>query len=413
MKCYKQFLWLVAISFLLTACSGSSVEPEPNPTPDPPRALTSAEKVLASTTSDFGLSLFKALVQAEPDTNLFISPLSVALALGMAYNGADGTTREAMATALSVAGMTDAEINEAYRSLMAFLTGLDQKVQFDIANSIWYREGFSVLPEFQTVNKTYFDALVRGLDFDREDAPDTINAWVSRNTNDRIKEIVDGIPPYIVMYLINAVYFNGTWTYEFDPKQTEPESFFLSDGSVLTVPMMKQEATFPVYRGEGFMSVRLPYGDRAFNMTILLPDDTISVNHVIQRLDKATWVEWNESFVESDVLLSMPKYQLEYAVDLKQALTVLGMGVAFEAGNADFSRISAAGDLFISGIKHKTFLKVDEEGTEAAAVTSIEIGIVSIPEIILFRVNRPFLVVLTEKHSNAILFIGKIMRPVS
>lgn len=203
------------------------------------RELTQAEKGLVEADNKFGLKLFKEVVfEEDTDKNILISPLSVSMALGMTYNGANGSTEEAMRTTLELSDLTLEEINESYKSLIEYLVGLDPEVEFDIANSIWYRQGWTFEEDFLGRCETYFNALVNGLDFNDPNAKDIINDWVSENTNGKIEEIVDYIDPLDVMFLINAIYFNGTWTYEFDENLTQEDMFNLLDGSQISCEMM-------------------------------------------------------------------------------------------------------------------------------------------------------------------------------
>jgi serine protease inhibitor len=205
----------VFVAMLLLQCSDKSQEPV-----DPIRELTPSEKELVGSSDTFGFKLFKKIVEQEADGNIFISPLSVSIALGMTLNGANGDTRDSMAEALELSGMSMEEINDSYKSLIDLLRSLDDRVKFLIANSIWSRLGFPVESEFIDVNETHFDAEVRDLDFDDPKSVDIINDWVSGNTEGKIKEILTEIPPEIVMLLINAIYFNGDWTAQFDPDNT-------------------------------------------------------------------------------------------------------------------------------------------------------------------------------------------------
>ncbi|UCB53045.1 MAG: serpin family protein, partial [Candidatus Zixiibacteriota bacterium] len=204
------------------------------------RELTASEKLLVESDNKFGLKLFREIVKEDNDQNVFISPLSVSMALGMTYNGAAGTTREAMQKTLELSGLTIEEVNKSYKTLLELLSQLDPKVRFQIANSIWYRKGMSFEKDFIDLNRTYFDALVSELDFADPKAAETINAWVDENTNGKITQIVDPpIDPLMVMFLINAIYFKGDWLYPFEESDTFNGSFTLGDGSTVTVPMMR------------------------------------------------------------------------------------------------------------------------------------------------------------------------------
>jgi len=382
-----------------------------------PRDLTPAEQELIQSDNAFGLKLFREIhAQEDAGKNLFISPLSVAMALGMTYNGAAGTTYEAMQETLELQGLSLEEVNQSYRSLIDLLADLDPTVEWLLANSIWYREGFPVRSEFLEVNQEYFDAEVAALDFASPDAAPTINNWVSENTNGRIEEIVDDpIAGDVLMYLINAIYFKGNWTVQFDPDLTTDRPFYLADGSQKQVPMM----TYPYprvveagyYRDEHLQALDLPYGGRAYSMTILLPAREGQIGALVESLDSERWSSIIAGLESAELNVVMPKYTLEYELEMKDVLTALGMGIAF--GGADFSKICCTpGAIWISKVKHKTFVDVNEEGTEAAAVTSVEVvstSTASGPPTI--HVDRPFLFVIRERFSGTILFMGLIMDP--
>ncbi len=406
MKKILSFLLMLLIVCCFIECTDSSSPIVKNP----PRELRTSEKAIVSSSQNFGLNLFREVNKEEGDKNVFISPLSVSMALGMTYNGADGITREEMQKTLELIGLSDMEINESYKSLINLLRGLDDKVIFQIANSIWYRLGWQFEEDFLNINKTYFGARVSGLDFDDPQAPVIINKWVEDNTNGKIKEIVEApIDPLTVMFLINAIYFKGNWTYEFDKKLTKDGEFIKHDGSKVSCKMMEQESKFHYFYNEDFQAVDLPYGDGLYRMTVLLPRETKDIDIFIEEFNNANWSKWMSSFTEQEGLLYLPKFKLEYEISLNEVLKALGMESAF-TGKADFTRMFKPGGLFISEVKHKTFVDVNEEGTEAAAVTSVEVGYKSAHGFGMY-VNRPFVFVIRENHSGTILFIGKIVEP--
>lgn len=379
---------------------------------DPPRELTQLEKRLVASDNVFGLNLFREMASAETGNNLFLSPLSIAMALGMTVNGAAGTTEEAMRATLGFENMTNEEINASFQSLIELLTSLDPDVTFDIANSIWYRLGFTVQQDFLVVNQTYFDAEVQGLNFSLPSAPATINAWVAQKTQGKIEEIVEPpIDPLTVMFLINAIYFKGTWTVEFDPDLTSDAPFTTPEGAPTTCRMMLQEEDLPYLENDDFQAVNLSYGNGRFHMAVFLPKPGETVDELIAMFDDEHWAQWCSSFVTREVKLYMPKFKLEYKKKLNDDLKSLGMGIAFQPGDADFSGINPDEALFISKVMHKTYVDVDEEGTEAAAVTSVEVSLTSMPSVVMMKVDRPFAVVIWESHSNTILFIGRITAP--
>ncbi len=381
---------------------------------EPPRALTVQEQQLAEADNQFGLKLFRAVSETEPGENVFISPLSVSMALGMTLNGARGETRAAMEETLELSGLSQEEINTAYRSLIDLLRGLDPRVTFTIANSIWYRQNFDVRQAFIETSKEYFDAEVAALDFGSPEALDAINGWVSENTQGKIDRIVQDIPPNVVMYLINAIYFKGTWQYQFDEEKTRQASFTRPDGSEVTVDMMTlEEPTLAYYRDEQVTAVELPYGDSLYAMTILLPNRDGNVDFLAAHPDADRWSEITSGLRSRELsALEMPRFTLEYKKELNDVLKALGMEIAFDKRRANFGGINEtlARKLYIDEVMHKTFIEVDEAGTEAAAATSVSIGFTSVgPPTV--RIDRPFVFVIREHHSGTILFIGKLTDP--
>ena len=401
------FAIAICVAALVLQCSNKSQDPE-----DPVRALTAAETELVGSSNAFGFNLFKEIVEQETDSNIFISPLSVSMALGMALNGANGETRDSMAETLEFSGMSMEEINDSYKSLIDLLSNLDEKVKFQIANSIWPELRFPVEEEFIDINRTYFDAEIQVLDFCDPQSVDMINEWVNNNTNGKIREILREIPPQIVMLLINAIYFNGDWTAKFDPEDTHNAPFYLSDGTSTVCEMMQQQNTVRYFSTEEFSAIELPYGDGDFSMVILLPNQGVELDAVIDQLSDENWNEWIASFYDADLTLKIPKFELEYEIELSDVLKALGMGIAFNEYLADFSGINKDRNLFIDFVKHVTYVRVDEVGTEAAAVTAVGFGTTSGGPPKAFIVDRPFAFVLRESHSGTLLFMGKIVEPV-
>ncbi len=403
-------LRLTAVSVLTIALAQCLGDPL-GPIDELPRALTRAETRLIEIDNSFGLKLFREIDAQDPDKNLFVSPLSVAMALGMTYNGADGETREAMARALELEDMTIQEVNEAYRDLIALLLDLDPRVEFALANSIWYRNTMSFEQGFLDINRDYFNAEVTGLDFADPEAASTINNWVNENTNGKIPAIVDDpISPDIVMFLINAIYFKGDWTHQFDKGLTRDADFALPDGTTKQVETMFHESAAEVrtFSDDLVRVVDLPYGGDAFSMTVLVPRSVLDVEDVVSALDGDRWRTIVDGLNDDARIVGMPKFKLEYEIELKDVLSALGMEVAFGAG-ANFSKMRPENDLFISKVKHKTFVDVNEEGTEAAAATSVVMVDSAGPG--PFLVDRPFVFVIRERFSGSIIFVGKILDP--
>ncbi|MBN2762759.1 MAG: serpin family protein [Bacteroidales bacterium] len=361
----------------------------------------------------FGINLFQTVLANDTTDNIFISPTSVALALAMTYNGADGTTKKAMEETLRKQGLTPEELNQSYKDLIAALVSADPKVLREIANSIWYREDIQVLPDFVNTNETYYDAEVSSLVFDNM-AKEIINGWVADKTHDKIKEVIDNIPADAIMYLINAIYFKGVWRSAFDADETTNRPFYLTDGSVVEVPTMKQRDTIRYLSNDLISAVELPYGEGNFSMIVMLPNDGKTTGDVVSAMSIENWDSWMQAFSERDVLVNLPQLKFEYKRLLNQELTGMGMGVAFTS-EADFPGINPSLDLFISRVIHKTFVEVNEDGTEAAAVTVVEVSLTAMPGEVVhpvyFLVNKPFIFAIREKDTGTILFIGRVNNP--
>jgi serpin B len=360
----------------------------------------------------FGLSVFQGLNQAaQAGENLFISPLSIATALTMTVNGARAQTQTDMMSTLKIGALEMETVNKAYKQLLEVLPALDQSVQLQIANSIWYRQGFPVKQAFLDVNAGYYQSQINALDFADPAAVNLINTWVNEHTNGLIDSIVDNIPPEIIMYLINAVYFKGEWTRPFDPEMTRPADFTRSDGTKVTTDLMTYgETTLPFFQNEEMMMADLPYGDSVFTMTVLLPKEGYYVDDLINGLDLPNWQNWTGQLQDAKLYFAMPKFKFAYKEELKPLLKQLGMEIAFTGGQADFGNIADA-ELYIDGVLHKAFVEVNEEGTEAAAVTSVSIGVTSVPNYPYMILNRPFVFVIRENQTNEILFLGKLADP--
>ncbi len=409
-------LALIFVAVALSNCEKSNTnEPSQEDPYQQKIFLNEKDKAVVDADNTFGIKLFKNLVEnSNEEENIIISPLSVSIALGMTYNGADGETKEAMENTLELQGLSVEEINESYKTLIDALTTVDPKVAMNLPNSIWYRNTFDVLQDFININQNYFYAKVSPLDFNDPASVGIINNWVAESTNDKITEIIDGIDASVMMFLINAVYFNGTWKFEFDEQNTQPETFYLANGTTKQVNMMQQEASLSYATNDLFEAVDLYYGSKNFSMVVLLPKEGLTPENIIEQMNAENWTNWMSSFSEKNIQLLLPKFKLEYEERLNNALIGLGMGAAFDPNGADFSKINPYYQFYIGFVKHKTFIDVNEEGTEAAAVTVVGIEFTSVGDgdtPYIFTVNRPFLFAIKERDTQAIIFLGKVMEP--
>lgn len=378
-----------------------------------PRQLNSAEAALVEAGNGFAFDLFRAVhAEEEAERNLFLSPLSASMALGMALNGANGTTFDAMRSTLGFGTLELQQINRSYRTLIELMVGLDPAVGVEIANSIWHHQGVPLRDRFLTDVADAFASRIEALDFGDARSVKIINDWVDEATKGRIPTILDRIRAGEILYLINAIHFKAPWTERFEKKATRDSPFTLADGSRRPVPMMNQpEAKFRWLQADGVTIADIPYGGQAFSMTILLPERGRSIDDLITRLDADLWETWIRGLGEPrTALLSLPRFRIEYEAQLGNALDALGMGVAFSPA-ADFSRMLEGGGVSISRVVQKTFVEVDEKGTEAAAATLVGVDLVSLPSGV--AVDRPFVFAIRERFSGTILFIGKVMDPLA
>jgi len=379
--------------------------------------LKKVDERLIAATSRFTFKLYNQVLKQGTTKNVFVSPSSVMLALAMTYNGAEGETRQAMAQALEIEGLSLQEVNRAFADLTSMLGTADPKLQLKIANSLWAKKGISLKPDFIQRSKEHYAAEVTTLDFSNPTAPATINLWVSNNTDTRIDKIVDRISSETILFLINAIYFKGQWTNEFEKGKTREDDFRLADGGHKKLPMMSQSGKYNYYKGKDFQAVSLPYGTGRMSMYVFLPDKRTTLDQFERDLTVENWENWIKSFRMAPGEVMLPRFKIEYEVDLNDVLKALGMSEAFDAHRANFSgiaQLSQADRIYISKVKHKTFAEVNEEGTVAAAATAVEVGVTSLQlpqENFIMKVDRPFFVAIRDNLTGTVLFMGSIADP--
>ena len=394
------FVVVVAINFV----AGQSSKP-----------VSKAAAQTASASVGFGLNVFSNLNRTAGGENIFISPSSIAWCLSMVLNGARGQTKTEIAEALQVDGIPLTEINLAYGEWKSSWGTIDPKVEIDVANSIWSRKGIGIRPEFVETNKRFFGSEVQELDFNDPRSLSTINNWVKDKTRGKIEKILDQISADSVIFLINAVYFNGKWANAFDPARTKEETFVTGRQQEKKLPMMRQRGTFAYQEQPGFQAVRLPYGNGRISMHVFLPSSESNPDKFYAMLTAQNWKQWMNQYNESEGELALPRFDVRYESTLNQTLKALGMNSAFDPTSADFgAMIQTTGRAFISTVKHKAFAEVTEEGTEAAAATSTEVRVVSMPspsKTFRMIVNRPFFFAIRDDATGLILFLGSITNP--
>lgn len=372
-------------------------------------AAPKVSRSIINSNSKFAFDIFKKLNSEDSNKNIFISPFSISAALTMTYNGAETTTKEAMAKALGFDDIDRGKVNEGFKNLLEYFKNNDKKVELNIANSIWVKDGEKINGSFISSNKSNFNAKVDTLDFSKDSAADTINKWISDSTKGKIDKMVDKpIDPDVVMYLINAIYFKGQWSQQFDPKSTRDGTFKAFDGNNQNVKMMNMNGKVQYKKGDKYKVVRLPYGSGKISMYCILPDEGININDFIENMNNEKWNDIRKNIPEvDDVMLGIPKFRLEYGIkNLNDSLSSLGMGEAF-SDKADFSGIENG--VYISRVLHKAVINVDETGSEAAASTVVEATLSMAMNPVTFIADRPFAFIIADDTTGTILFMGKLL----
>lgn len=363
----------------------------------------------------FAFELLRDAVRRE-DGNVFLSPSSAALALAMTMNGAAGETLDGMRRALQWEDLEPEDINRSHRALADVLAHSGEAVRIDIANSLWKDEGFSFLPSFLDTNKTYYDAEIADVDLQSEDAVSRINGWVNERTEGKIDSLIDG--PQLedaMLLLLNAIYFDAAWASPFPEEQTAEHSFRRQDGSSVAAPTMFRNGKLRYVDGDGFQAVRLPYQGDDLAMLVFVPDEGEELAGFVERLTPSFWSGQLNKFAEASGRLGLPKFRIEYETTLNETLVSLGMEAAFNPDEADFSAMSEGApdnDVHIAEVKQKTYVDVAEQGTVAAAATSVIMGATSAPSLSFdLVVDRPFVFAIHDGRTDSILFIGAVNDP--
>lgn len=374
------------------------------------------DKRVVSAHTAFGFDLLHRLAD-KPGENVFFSPSSVAAALEMTHSGAAGQTEAEMAKALHLDGLSVDALNHGNQSLQASFGSADPKVEISIANSLWAQDGYPFLPAFIERNKRFYSAEVTNLDFRGPDAPARINGWVRDKTNGKIDNLVGPLDSLTRLVLVNAVYFHGQWKEKFDKQATHIEPFMQQNGESKDVQTMCQSGKYTHLKGDGFEAVRLPYGSDRLAMYVFLPTERHGLPAFISQLGRGEWDSWIGQMQPMAGFVSLPRFKVEYGKTLNEPLKALGIHQAFDASTADFSGMTDKRDLYVSLVQHKAYVDVDEEGTEAAAATHVEMRTLgmgprgpSIPTFVMI-VDHPFLCVIRDDKSGEILFLGAIYDP--
>jgi len=366
-----------------------------------------------NTQVQFALKFFFDLVNDLPSGNIIISPSSVYLALSLLYNGAKGLTQKEMSQLLETQDLELETLNQDNLELQTILSNPDSKVTLSIANSLWVKSGVYIYPSFIESLQYFYKAEITNLDFTDPKSVIIINDWVKKKTNDKITSIIDQISSEEVLFLINAIYFKGLWAQPFDKNLTQNKPFYQLNGSTKEVPLMRREGEYSYLENDLFQAVSLPYSDQKLSLDIFLPQKTINFKTFLAQFNLEKWQQWLPKLRERKGTVEIPRFKLEYQITLNSILQKLGMNKAFQANQADFSGLTNI-PVHVSDVIHKTYLEVNEEGTEAAAVTSIGVRAMSIPlptEPFIFTADRPFVCVLREHKTGSLLFMATIVNP--
>ncbi len=406
---------LTVLIFASSSCDNDEKLPDIGDLPDPIEISLRGEEVeMQQADMLFAFDFFTRVFDAEragKDRNFMISPLSLSMALAMTRNGAAGETEAAMTETLRLTPFGDeVAINSYYNKLREALLATDPSTKLSIANSIWTNKHVTIKPAFIATNRDYFHSTVEAVDFADPATVGRINRWAADNTEQLIDHVLDETDPLALMYLLNAIYFKGIWTSQFDKRSTQKAPFTYENGSIKQVDMMQQKAEFNYSENETMQMVELPYGNQAFSMLVLLPKAGKKLGDINDLLrEGSAWSTLNSGLRSAMVDLRLPRFKTEYNIRLNDLLTDMGMGNAFVPGVADFSRMSDL-EAFISFVDQFTYISTDEEGTEAAAVTVVGMELTSVgpSREVSFHANRPFIYLIREQSTGAILFMGAV-----
>ena len=409
-----------ALTMLLNGCGGSTYT-------QLKATLNYPDDMTISEVNEAYKGLVSQLLSADPKVKIALANaifyrngfevktpfLSASTALTMLLNGCEGDTYKQLKATLDYPDdLTIAEVNEAYKSLVGQLLSADPKVKIALANAIFYRNGLEVKTPFLTAMDKEFKSHTQGLDFSSPSALTTINGWASSNTFGKIPKVLDEISSDAVMFLMNALYFKGNWSYQFDKSLTHDSPFYFDNGANANVKTMQGEVGAKMVYGDNYKAIELPYGQTNFTMVLIVPDETLASFY--NGFTNETWgtiTSWFDGYLEFGTAeVYMPKFKFSYEKVLNDQLKSMGMIDAFESSKANLSGIADA-SIYVSFVKQNTFVDVNEEGTEAAAVTTIGVFETSFPQQIVFRVDKPFVFAIRERTTNTLMFIGQVVNP--
>jgi serpin B len=375
--------------------------------------LSAAESEIAGKNNAFTFNFLSRVIKAN-EGNIMVSPYSLAACLSMTANGAAGDTRDSILTAIGFKDESIQNVNNYFYKITGAISGADPTTKLAIANSIWYRNTLTAKPSFINSNQTYYNALIKALDFNSASSPSIIDNWISDNTNGLIKDVIKYINPSELMFIINAVYFKATWAkdYDFTKQNTTVRDFVTSKKEYCSVNMMNKMRSYKSVISNEYSAVAIPYGNNSFEYIAILPATGISTEDLAVKLsDEGYFSNMINSFSYKNVLLGLPKFKYRFNTSLNTMLTGMGMGIALDSQKADYSEIFENTGAYLSDIFQYNYIELNEEGTEAASVTVAKFAATSGPAYEIIEFNRPFIYIIREKSSGVILFAGKVENP--
>nr|WKN39283.1 serpin family protein [Tunicatimonas sp. TK19036] len=392
---------------MLVGCQKESVQPEASASL---RDLSGAEQELVRSVNDFTFDLLRQSIRQQYSDNVFLSPLSVNLAMSLMLNGATGNTQSELLKSLEFDVLSPSEINKAYSELVPFLSQLDPQVNFSLANAVWYDQRYTMSPFYRDVLLAYYDAHTLDLNFRNRRAPVVIQKWIENQTHYPAPMPLGTLNSTTTLYLTNTVQFTGKWAVPFRKEYTRPAEFYLPNGNSITTDMMyADQAAYRYYQNGQASFIDVPYGNRQYSMTFVMPQTEDSLYQIAESLNAD---ELQSILSMADTLeqgLYLPKFTINYQASLKNTLSQLGMSLAFR-DSADFSQFftEAASQPHMQDVIHHAAIRINETGAHAASVTSTLPTAGTPPSV---RIDRSFLFFIREQHTGVILFAGILTNP--
>ncbi|MEK3901456.1 serpin family protein [Paenibacillus sp. FSL R7-0179] len=407
----KRLSALILTVLLLGGCSGGGSGMNYT---ERQAAAAELDPALAESSNQLGVKLFSQLWK-QGGGNLTISPYSVAAALALAYNGSAGETAEELGKLLGYAPGERQKLNIGHQSLMKLLNHGEPGMELKIANSVWGMKGLPLRKDYLGTGKDFYDAQINTTDLAAEKSVKEINGWVADHTGDKIQEMLTEPPgPQAVAVLVNALYFKGGWTDVFEEEATKQADFYPPDGPAVQVMMMKRGGMFEYAAHEDWQAVKLPYGEGQLEMVVVLPGEQASLAELVSHLEQGT-LPLDEGFSSTPGTLLLPRFTASYGTELSKALQALGVKLAFDPNRGDFSLMADLDDpIYFAQVIHRTYIDVNEQGTEAAASTLIQMDAGAAPPAdkpFEMNVNRPFLYAIRDTQTGVVLFLGAIENP--